>query len=103
MPHHHTRTLAGTTHCNVLQCSCGMLHVTVGPVTLRVEPGTARTLRDVLDAALAVIADDAARDDKAGQLEAGERETAARHEASDAARGGPRLRLASSRGDELPS
>src|SRR5687768_16618652 len=102
MPHHHTRTLAGTTHCNVLQCSCGMLHVTVGPVTLRVEPGTARTLRDVLDAALAVIADDTRRDETTGQLEAGERETPARHEPMaqreaserDAARGGPRLRLA---------
>ena len=81
-----------------------MLHVTVGPVTLRVEPGTARTLRDVLEAALAVIAYDARRDETTGQLEAGERETP-RHEASerDAARGGPRLRLASSRGDELPS
>ncbi len=53
---------------------CGMLHVTVGPLTLRLEPGAAETLRDVLTAALVAIAEP---------------------------RGGPHLRLASSRGDDL--
>lgn len=93
MHHHQTRTLAGTTHCNVLQCSCGMLHVTLGPLTMRVEPGSARTLRDVLDAALAAIAADAGQGDEATARSSGGEVEARR----------PQLRLASSRGDELPS
>lgn len=96
MHHHHTRTLAGNTHCNVLQCSCGMLHVTLGPLTMRVEPGSARMLRDVLDAALAAIAGDAPREDEP-------RHEAPRVEAEAGRRGPPQLRLASSRKDELPS
>ena len=95
MHHHHTRTLAGTTHCNVLQCSCGMLHVTLGPLTMRVEPGSARTLRDVLDAALAAIAGDGPEQSR-GASEVADVE-------AEAAGGRPRLRLASSRKDELPS
>jgi hypothetical protein len=97
MHHHHTRTLAGTTHCNVLQCSCGMLHVTLGPLTMRVEPGSARTLRDVLDAALAAIAGDGPGSEQPrGASEVADVE-------AEAAGGRPRLRLASSRKDELPS
>lgn len=60
-----------------------MLHLTLGPITMRVEQSAARTLRDVLGAALAVL-DDEAR-------------------ASEAQRRGPLLRLASSRGDDLSS
>lgn len=71
---HHARHLAGNGACNVGQCTCGMLHVTVGPLTLRLEPGAAQTLRDVLTAALTAIAEP---------------------------RGAPHLRLASSRGDDL--
>lgn len=59
-----------------------MLHVTIGPVTMRLEPGAAETLRDVLAAGLAAIA-----------------EPRAPHLSSRPAR--PELRLASSRGDEL--
>lgn len=77
---HHTRQLAGTSHCNVRQCSCGMLHVTIGPLTMRLEPGAAETLRAVLGAALEELEGEAAR-------------TEAR----------PRLRLATSRGDDLSS
>lgn len=58
-----------------------MLHVTLGPITLRVEPGAARTLRDVLGAALTVLEDEA--------------------RASEGPR--PQLRLASTRGDDLSS
>ncbi|MBL9101512.1 MAG: hypothetical protein JNL82_11175 [Myxococcales bacterium] len=50
-----------------------MLHVTIGPITMRLEPDAARTLRDVLAVGLAAISEP---------------------------RGGPHLRLASSRGDE---
>lgn len=79
---HQARHLAGNGACNVGQCTCGMLHVTVGPLTLRLEPGAAETLRDVLSAALTAIAEPrAARPSGAG--------------------GSPHLRLASSRGDDL--
>jgi hypothetical protein len=71
---HHARHLAGNGACQVGQCTCGMLHVTVGPITVRLEPGAAHTLRDVLTAALAAIAEP---------------------------RSGPHLRLAASRGDDL--
>jgi hypothetical protein len=70
---HHARHLAGNGACHVGQCSCGMLHVTIGPITMRLEPDAARTLRDVLAVGLAAISEP---------------------------RGGPHLRLASSRGDE---
>jgi hypothetical protein len=79
---HHARHLAGNGACNVGQCTCGMLHVTVGPLTLRLEPGAAGTLRDVLTAALTAIAEPrASRPSGPG--------------------GPPHLRLASSRGDDL--
>ncbi len=84
---HPTRSLAGTPHCNVLHCGCGMLHLTLGPITMRVEQSAARTLRDVLGAALAVL------DDEARASEAQRR----------GQQRGPTLRLASSRGDDLSS
>lgn len=71
---HRTRNLGGDSHCNVLLCTCGMLHVTIGPVTVRLKPGAAEQLRDVLTDALQ-------------QIDAERR---------------PQLRLAP-RGDDLPS
>ena len=50
-----------------------MLHVTVGPLTMRLEPGAAQTLRDVLIAALAELSE---------------------------SRGQPHLRLATARADD---
>jgi hypothetical protein len=92
---HTTRNLAGTPHCNVLLCGCGMLHVTLGPVTMRVEPRAAATLRDVLDEALARLV----------EVERGEaaRRGPEREVSEPEVRAAPRLRLASSRGDELSS
>jgi hypothetical protein len=80
---HSTRLLAGYPHCNVRQCDCGALHVTIGPVTLRLEPAAAETLRSVLAGALSQLGDDAATGEPAGCR--------------------PRLRLASPRGGDLPS
>lgn len=85
---HKTRCLAGTNHCNVLQCSCGMLHVTLGPITMRVDPRAAATLHEVLGEALDRLAMDA---------------SGSRDAAPEASKPAPLLRLASSRGDELPS
>lgn len=71
---HRTRTLAQTEQCSVLQCTCGMLHVTVGGTTVRMRAPTAEQLRDALSSALK-------------QVEAASR---------------PALQLAP-RGDDLPS
>jgi hypothetical protein len=49
---HHTQPLASLGPCNVEQCACGVLHVTVGAVTVRLQPETARVLATVLDRAL---------------------------------------------------
>ncbi|PCC68277.1 hypothetical protein SAMN02745121_05155 [Nannocystis exedens] len=73
---HRTRTVAQNEQCTVLQCSCGMLHVSVGSVTVRMRPAAAAGLRDAVAAALQKI------------------------EAEDLARGAPRT---ASRGDDLPS
>lgn len=53
---HRTKTLAQTDQCSVLQCTCGMLHVTVGGTTVRMRAPTAEQLRHVLSAALEQIA-----------------------------------------------
>jgi hypothetical protein len=50
---HHTQPLASLGPCTVEQCACGVLHVTVGAVTVRLQPETARALATVLDRALA--------------------------------------------------
>ena len=49
------RTVGGDSHCNVMLCTCGMLHVTIGPVTVRLKQGAAEQLSDVLAAALQQI------------------------------------------------
>ena len=51
---HHTHPLASLGPCSVEQCACGVLHVTVGAVTVRLQPETARALATVLDRALTV-------------------------------------------------
>jgi hypothetical protein len=73
---HRTRPVAQNEQCTVLQCTCGMLHVSVGAVTVRMRPAAAGHLRDALALALQKI------------------------EADDPSRGAPRV---SSRGDDLPS
>jgi hypothetical protein len=50
---HHTHPLANLGPCSIEQCACGVLHVTVGAVTVRLQPETARALATVLDRALA--------------------------------------------------
>ena len=52
---HQTRCLAGTNHCNVLQCSCGMLHVTLGPIIMWVDFWVVGIFHAVLGEALARI------------------------------------------------
>jgi hypothetical protein len=91
---HKTRCLAGTNHCNVLQCSCGMLHVTLGPITMRVDPRAGATLHEVLGEALDRLAMEA----PGSQVEARRPDAA-----TDTGKPAPLLRLASSRGDDLPS
>ncbi|MCB9754866.1 MAG: hypothetical protein H6713_33435 [Myxococcales bacterium] len=54
--HEHAEFLAGTPHCNVQRCVCGVIHVTVGPVSLRLLPEAARELRDALAVGLEVEA-----------------------------------------------
>ena len=73
---HRTRTVAQNEQCTVQQCTCGMMHVSVGAVTVRLRPAAAGQLRDALVSALQKI------------------------EADDASRGAP---LVASRGDDLPS
>jgi len=94
---HKTRCLAGTNHCNVLQCSCGMLHVTLGPITMRIDPRAGATLHEVLGEALDRLATDAG----------GSRDAALQARSDSApdtsSKPAPLLRLASSRGDDLPS
>lgn len=90
---HKTRCLAGTNHCNVLQCSCGMLHVTLGPITMRVDPRAGATLHEVLGEAL----------DRLAMENPGSQAPARRPEAVSDNKPAPLLRLASSRGDDLPS
>ena len=93
---HTTRCLAGTNHCHVLHCNCGMLHLTVGPITLRIDPRAGITLHEVLGQALERLA----AESHDAQLEA----APARHAgATDASKPAPLLHLASSRGDDLPS
>lgn len=59
---HRTRTVAQNEQCTVLHCTCGVLHVSVGAVTLRLRASAAGGLRDALAAALQKIeADEAAR------------------------------------------
>ncbi len=52
--HEHSEFLAGTPHCNVQRCGCGVIHVTIGPVSLRLQPEVARELRDALVVGLEV-------------------------------------------------
>ncbi len=54
--HDHSEFLAGNPHCNVQRCGCGVVHITVGPVSLRLEPAAARELRDTLAVGLEVAA-----------------------------------------------
>jgi hypothetical protein len=49
---HQTRHLASLGPCTIELCDCGVLHVTVGAVTMRLQPETARALVTVLDRAL---------------------------------------------------
>lgn len=90
---HKTRCLAGTNHCNVLQCSCGMLHVTLGPITMRVDPRAGATLHEVLGEAL----------DRLAMETPGSQAPARQQSAVSDNKPAPLLRLASSRGDDLPS
>lgn len=44
--------LARGAHCKIERCRCGVLHLMVGPVTIRTTPGMAQELLGVLDAAV---------------------------------------------------
>lgn len=66
---HRTRTVAQNEQCTVLQCTCGMLHVSVGAVTVRMRATAASHLRDALALALQRIA----ADDPAAALRSGSR------------------------------
>lgn len=55
---HRTRTVAQNEQCTVQQCTCGMLHVSVGAVTVRMRAAAAGHLRDALAQALQRIAAD---------------------------------------------
>ena len=57
MPDHDRHAIAHSGPCQIEQCDCGVLHVTVGMATLRLQPTTARALADALARALALTAD----------------------------------------------
>lgn len=53
----HRRTpIANFGPCTIEQCDCGVLHVTVGMVTMRLQPETAGALCCALQRALATTA-----------------------------------------------
>ena len=47
--------LAETTHCRIERCRCGVLHLTVGPLTLRTTPEVLRSLGHAASDALATL------------------------------------------------
>ena len=49
------RPLAALTACRIDQCTCGHLHLHVGPVTLRVTPDVLEQLADVSWLALTAL------------------------------------------------
>jgi hypothetical protein len=50
----HRRTpVANLGPCTIEQCDCGVLHVTVGMITMRLQPETAGALCSALQRALA--------------------------------------------------
>ncbi len=51
---HQTHRVATVGPVTVEQCDCGVLYVTVGMLTMRLQPDTARTLSVAIDRALAV-------------------------------------------------
>ena len=51
--------LAETTHCRIERCRCGVLHLTVGPLTLRTTPDVLRSLAAAATDALGTLALDA--------------------------------------------
>jgi len=53
MNDHDRQSLAQRGPCRIEACECGVLHVTVGMITLRLQPTTARALADALEQALA--------------------------------------------------
>ena len=53
--HEHPRlALVPDGPCQVEQCDCGVLHVTLGMLTLRLQPSTAHVLASALQRALAI-------------------------------------------------
>ena len=53
MNDHDRQPVAHRGPCRIDQCECGVLHVTVGMITLRLQPTTARALAEALELALA--------------------------------------------------
>lgn len=49
----HRHTLAQGPLCRVDVCACGMLHVTIGPFTMRLEPRACEEIVETLGRALA--------------------------------------------------
>ena len=63
------KLLAGGNSCRVEACSCGHVHVTAGPITLRMEPGALQAFAAVLArAATALREAEAAREDDRPRL-----------------------------------
>ncbi len=51
---HRPHPLAQSGPCTIEACDCGVLHVTVGMLTMRLQPTTARALAEALGHALAI-------------------------------------------------
>jgi hypothetical protein len=50
------QTLAQASHCKVELCDCGVLHLTVGPVTFRTTPDMTESFLATLSEAVQVMA-----------------------------------------------
>lgn len=51
---HRSHAVASSGPCTIESCDCGVLHVTVGMITMRLQPTTARALAEALGTALAI-------------------------------------------------
>ncbi|HWB77945.1 MAG TPA: hypothetical protein VG755_23435 [Nannocystaceae bacterium] len=51
---HPRHRVASLGPCSIEQCDCGVLHITVGAITMRLQHETARALSIALDRALVV-------------------------------------------------
>ena len=52
----HHRTLAHSPECRVDSCNCGVVHLVIGPLTLRLEATAAQSISDTLSEGLRALA-----------------------------------------------